>query len=201
MKRSDRFYIYLSWPKYLAQWYAHEMYRLQKFEEEVQPPYMYDCCAEVEDLEPVSTRRGSAERNILEYYLAKQPDSIPELPDRDATICIEIPSFLGKPTSIYNYLPAEGKDLLLNTVRVHFRKELTKYMNKMLLNDSVSRGNYGYTREKLVEAFMAANGIEYNEMNLEAIKKTWSRLMGYRRNKKWREKQTNAESDENTGNT
>lgn len=171
MKRSDRFYLYLPWPKYLAQWYAHEMYRLDHLNEEVLPTFVYDCDAEIRELEPVQTRRGSAERNILEMCLVKQPEAVPELPDRGATICIEIPSFLNKPACTYNYLNKPARELLEQTVRNHFRLELTKYMNKVVS----SKGN-PVTLDKRIEAFMATNGIEYNETNLVAVKQLWRRL-------------------------
>ena len=178
VKRSDRFYLYLPWPKYLAQWYAHEMYRLSKFEEDVQPAYMYNCDVEVSELEPVKTRRGSAERNVLEMCLTKQPDAIPEPVNQAATICIEIPNFLGKPASTYNYLRPASRELLEQTVRNHFRLELTKYMNKMLFEYRIVRKGAAATQDKVIETFMENNGIEYNETNLETIKQVWKRLYG-----------------------
>ena len=78
--RRNSYYLYLNWPVYLAQWYAHEMYRLKHSEDEHISPYIYDCSAPVTELDPVDTRRGSAERNILEMCLSKQPDNIRVLP-------------------------------------------------------------------------------------------------------------------------
>ena len=199
MKRIDRFYLYLTWPKYLAQWYAHEMFRVGNFEKETEPPFQYDCRVAVEDLEPVQTQRGSAERCIIEYYLSKQPDVIPEKAPKDATICIEIPSFLGKPTAYYNYLPDAGKSLLLNTARVHFRKNLVKYMNKVWFADKVIRSGYMVTREKLIEGFMLANGIEYDDVNYESVAKVWSRIEGAYRAVEFRKrKREKANNNENT---
>lgn len=186
MKDQNRFYLYLPWPKYLAQWYAHEMYRLSKFEEDVQPPYMYNCNVEVRDLEPVETRRGSAERNILEMCLTKQPEAVPELPDKDATICIEIPNFLGRPASIYNYLRPASRELLETTVRNHFKLELTKYLNKMLFTTRIIQHGSSATQNAVLETFMENNGIENTDTNLEAIKQIWKRLYWktYKQNKK-----------------
>ena len=172
MKRNDRFYLYLKWPKYLAQWYAHEMYRMEHIDDDVLPPFVYDCDEEVRNMEPVKTRRGSAERNILEQCLTKQPDAVPELPDKDATICIEIPNFLNKPACTYNYLPRSARELLKCAVRTHFRTELIKYMNKVMFAGNRAPA----TQEKQVEAFMEVNGIEYNETSIIAIKQTWRRL-------------------------
>lgn len=77
-KRQDRYYLYLRWPRYLAQWFAHEMYRLKNFESETLPPFRYDCDVESKDLDVVETRRGSIERIIIEQCLAKQPEAYTE---------------------------------------------------------------------------------------------------------------------------
>lgn len=192
MKNQNRCYIYLVWPKYLAQWYAHEMYRISKLEDSVQPPYMYDCDVEVSELEPVVTLRGSAERNILEMCLTKQPDAIPEPYPAGATICIEIPYFANRPPEVFNYLRPSGRELLETTVRNHFRLALTKWMNKMLFQYRVVKSGGSATQEKVIEAFMEAHGIEYTETNLLAIKQIWQRLY-------WKEYKSNKKKNENTG--
>lgn len=179
MKNQDRFYLYLPWPKYLAQWYAHEMYRLQHLDDEVLPPFQYDCDVEVRELEPVRTQRGSAERNILEMSLTKQPDAIPEPINKDATICIEIPSFLNKPPEIYNYLKPAARQLLETSVRNRLRMELIKYMNKTLFGFMVSRSGGLVQREQVLVTFMENNGIEYTEANLFALRKVWNRLYNH----------------------
>lgn len=172
----NAYYLYLDWPCYLAQWYAHEMYRLAHCESEHQEPFFYNCNKPAVELDPVHTRRGSAERNILETCLCKQPDRIPELPSKTATICVVIPNFLNKPASTYNYLNRSSKHLLQRTVFNHFRLELTKYMNKNIFNAKTERAGYKPPIELLLEAFMELNGIEYNETNLESVKKIWRRL-------------------------
>ena len=176
MKDPNRFYLYLAWPKYLAQWYAHEMYRLQHIEDDYEEPYQYNCDVEVRELEPVKTMRGSAERGIIEMSLAKQPTAIPEPPDRNATICIEIPSFLGKPAEVYNYLKPSARQLLETSVRNRLRMELIKYMNKTLFGFMVSRKGGLVQREQVLMTFMEDNGIEDTEANLFALKKVWNRL-------------------------
>lgn len=175
-QRIDRYYLYLTWPRYLAQWYAHEMYRLGHYDDEHLPEYRYDCDQEPRMLEPVKTRRGSMERNILEMFLAKQPDAVPEKPDPNATIAIQIPGFLNKPPQTYNYLPPKARHLLEQSVRCHFRAELTKYFNKLGWGINV-QGRGGFDNQTmLIEAFMEANGIENTETNMIAIKQTWRRL-------------------------
>lgn len=176
MKKSDRYYLYLTWPRYLAQWYAYKMYSLARFEQDVLPEYVYNCDVDARDLEPVQTRRGSAERNILEVCLSKQPDKIPDKIDRDATICIEIPNFVSKPAYTYNYLSSASRHLLETTVRNHFRMSLIKYMNKVCVPAKLAGAGQSATYEMMIQTFMDNNGIEYTEQNLLAIKKIWQRL-------------------------
>lgn len=171
--RRNSYYLYLNWPVYLAQWFAHEMHRLQHLDDEFIEPYFYDCDREARQLEPVHTRRGSAERNILEMCIDKQPDRVPALPPRDATICLVIPCFLNRPPQTYNYLAPASQRLLKLTVQKHFKLELTKYINKILF---ASNYQYKPTKNQLIEAFMQKNGIEYSETNIETIKKIWMRL-------------------------
>lgn len=172
-KKTNEYYLYLAWPRYLAQWFAHEMYRLQHLDDEFLEPYFYDCDRDARQLEPVHTRRGSAERNILEMCIDKQPDRIPALPPKDTTICLVIPCFLNRPPQTYNYLAPASQRLLKQTVQKHFKLELTKYINKILF---VPDYQYRPTKDQLIEAFMQKNGIEYSETNVETIKKIWKRL-------------------------
>lgn len=193
MKKQNRFYLYLTWPKYLAQWYAHEMYRLRHIEDETLPSYIYNCDVEVPELEPVQTLRGSAERNILELCITKQPDALPAAPSQDATICIEIPYFLNRPPETYNYLRPQSQSLLEATVRNHFRLELTKFINKMLFTSRVIQQGGSSTFTQVIEAFMDLNGIENTETNALAIKQTWQRLY-------WKEYKSHKKGKhENTG--
>ena len=173
-KRQDKYYLYLRWPRYLAQWFAHEMYRLKNYESETLPPFRYDCDVEPMELDVVETRRGSIERIIIEQCLAKQPEAIPKPIPKDATICILIPEFLGKPTQYYNYLPPSGESLLEITVRNHFRMELVKYMNKVIFNCRTERGGYAPNKEKFIETFMEINGIDYEHKH--TIAELWRKL-------------------------
>ena len=78
-KRQEKYYLYLRWPRYLAQWFAHEMHRLRNYENKTLPPFRYECGVEPDKLDVVVTRRGSIENLILEQCLAKQPDPVPFL--------------------------------------------------------------------------------------------------------------------------
>jgi len=165
----EQYCIYLKWPRYLAQWYAHEMYRLSRWEDDVLPEYHYNCdVSDVRQLEPINTRRGSIERNVLEMCLTKQPVDYVERIDRESTICIVLPNFIQKPPCVYNHLKPASKSLLEQTVRNHFRMELYKYMMKLR--------DYSTPLDTLLVSFMENNGIENTETNLFAIKQIWNRL-------------------------
>lgn len=49
--QKEEYHIYLKWPCYLAQWYAHEMHRIKHFNSECEPEYHYDCHVPVLELE------------------------------------------------------------------------------------------------------------------------------------------------------
>ena len=173
-KRQDKYYLYLRWPRYLAQWYAHEVHRLQHFESKTQPPFRYECDVDPSELEPVITRRGSVENGILELCLTKQPDPVPKPIPKDATICLQIPEFLGKPSRYYNYLSPASEALLEATVRNHFRVSLQKFLNKTFCNTRAMEAGYAPSRNKFIEVFMENNGIDYE--HLHTISDQWRRM-------------------------
>ena len=181
-KRQDKYYLYLRWPRYLAQWFAHEMHRLRNYENKTLPPFRYECDVEPKELDVVVTRRGSIENLILEQCLAKQPDPTPKPIPKDATICILIPEFLGKPTQYYNYLSPASEELLEQTVRNHFRMELSKFMGKVIFSSRTVRSGYAPNRAEFIEAFMENNGIDYEHKH--TISEMWRRLYKQEWNKK-----------------
>ena len=169
-KLKIEYYLYLAWPRYLAQWFAHEMHRLSHFDDDHLEPYIYDCNREARQLEPIYTRRGSMVRSILEECLSKQPDPVPELPPENTTIRLVIPNFQFRRAEIYNYLSPASKHLLEDTVRTSFKVALTKYMNKVMFKGIKT------STDCKIAAFMEINGIEYTDTNAEAIRKIWQRL-------------------------
>lgn len=193
--RKNEYHLYLQWPRYLAQWYAHEIYRLQHFEVEYLEPFSYNCDVEVMDLQPVETRRGSLERNVLEMFLSKRPSDYVDRPDPNSTICIVIPSFVSKPPQTYNYLSPSAAALLQQTVHNHFRVELFKYVRKFT-GVTVDRQGIPITTESIINAFMENNGIEDNETNMFAIRQVWQRLSNNKRVSDCRKRKKNYE---NTG--
>ena len=64
----------------------------------------------------------------------------------------------------------------------------------MLFQYRVIKAGGSATQEKVIEAFMEANGIEYTETNLLAIKQLWRRLANNEYNARLRRKK-----HENTG--
>ena len=156
------------------------MYRLQHFEDEHLEPYSYNCDVPVMDLQPVETRRGSLERNVLEMFLSKRPTDYIERPDPNATICIVIPSFVTKPPQTYNYLRPSAAALLQQSVHNHFRVELSKYLSKFI-GVTVDRQGVKVTTESIIRTFMENNGIEDTETNMFAIRQVWQRLSNNKR--------------------
>ena len=72
-------------------------------------------------------------------------------------------------------------------------------MNKVWFADKVIRSGYVVTREKLIEGFMLANGIEYDDVNYESVAKVWSRIEGAYRAVEFRKrKREKANNNENT---
>ncbi len=176
----NQYHIYLSWPRYLAQWYAHEMYRLRRFDDEHLEPFCYNCDLPAALLQPVETRRGSVERNVLEMFQAKRPKDYVAKPPHDATICLVIPYFVSKPPQTYCYLAPKGAALLEQSVRNHFRVELARYVGKF--------NSESLTKESIVQSFLEYNGIEDTETNLFAVMKVWQRLAACRRMSQYRKK-------------
>ena len=173
--------ICLTWPQYLAQWYAHDMYRAEHAEDESLPPYVYRCDVPAGMLEIVETRRGSIERNILEMTLSKpEKDYTEPVPD-NATIRIALPCFAAKPPTVYNCLKPASQILLEQAVRNRFRIELNKYLTKVYLANRT-------TIDAAITAFMQNNGIEVSDRNYNAIKKIWCRLQGCRKMREYRKK-------------
>lgn len=169
MIKNNQFYLYLTWPRYLAQWYAHRMHELKHFDDEHLEPYQYNCDLAHHELEPVETQRGSIERNILEMFLAKQPADCPGRISEHTTIKLVVPNFVHKPAQTYNYLSPKSQTLLESTVRNHLRVEFNKYVRKI---DPLHMAPV----EEVLEAFMEDNGIENTDTNMQCLKQMWYRL-------------------------
>ena len=106
----DPIFIYIHLDEYLAQWFIND--QGGKY--------------------PVELKRGSVESNILESFLAKQPEDIPlqtEANNPDA-VKIAIPFFKSKDVYYFNYLPKRAEELLVATIRNRFDVELWTTLHK-----------------------------------------------------------------------
>ena len=81
----DPIFIYIHLDDYLAQWFIND--QGGKY--------------------PVELKRGSVESNILETFLAKQPEDIPQQTEANNpdAVKIAIPFFKSKDVQYFNYLP------------------------------------------------------------------------------------------------
>ena len=140
----SQYTIHLDLEPYLAQWFIHE----QGGEH------------------PVSLTRGSAESDILELFLTKQPSILPARPAPTDT-AIYIPSFKHKEARTYNYLPPRATLALKKTIRTRFVIQLW--------NDLYKFENIGKRNDEFIYAWMEAHGIECNETNWCAISKIYYR--------------------------
>ena len=78
----SQFLLYFKFEPYLAQWFIHEM----------------------GGTSPVELPRGSVESDILQLFLNKQPEDMPDEKREDANLVIAIPTFKHKDPRTYNYL-------------------------------------------------------------------------------------------------
>lgn len=124
--------------------------------------------------------RGSAENDILELTLQKQPENaMPIIPqETPETLAIEIPNFKAKPPMFYNHLTKAAENMLAHTIYVRFRMTVWKELHTFdKLNLPIADS---------VWDFMERHGIDLNEQAHEAI-----RQMYFRQRKKYRENDTN----------
>ena len=80
----DRVFLYIHLDDYLAQWFIHD--QGGKY--------------------PVHLKRGSVESNILETFLDKQPDNVPQQTEANNpdAVKVAIPDFKSRDITTYNYL-------------------------------------------------------------------------------------------------
>lgn len=156
--------LYLAMPPYLAQWYANECTRIHHRNEASCPHEVYRFP------DPVKPVRNSAESDVLEAWLDKQPkEALPVAPSSDDTLAIQLLSYPDKPVEFYNYLPPTARKLLVETIRTRFQVALFGDIHK-----SRSK-NPGARIDLLVEAWMEKHCIEYNDTNFNVILKIYQR--------------------------
>lgn len=163
MLNPNRQYLFLSWSPYLAQWYAHEQYRIKHADSSTLTQYIYQTDKPAYELEPVETLRGSVERDIIEQNLSKHPEGVPVRPSDGTTICILIPFFQYRDPRVYNYMSPSALKVLESYIRGRLRKDLYTYMMKTY--DST---NSCMRVDDCILAFMEKNGIE-NDINGDSL--------------------------------
>ena len=106
----DPIFIYIHLEDYLAQWFIND--QGGKY--------------------PVELKRGSVESNILESFLTKQPEDIPQQTEANNpdAVKIAIPFFKSKDVQYFNYLPKRAEELLVATIRNRFDVELWTALHK-----------------------------------------------------------------------
>lgn len=171
---NDRFFVYLSLPDYLAQWYVHEC--------EGNGDDGTGKTDECNGIRTVVPKKGSQENRILQCFLKKRPVNAEE--PANANIAIVIPVFKGKDTYYYNYLGKNGRKMLVETIRNMFNIQLWDELN--------SFRNVLARQDNLIYAFMEAHNIDCNEKNWNAIAKIYQRLRNqlYKRNERMKRKKS-----------
>ena len=155
---SERFYIYLSLPDYLQQWYVNECKEMDENAVEQRDTKYGVVC--------VMPPKGSQENRILQCFLQKRPAVAADTDNPN--IAIAIPHFAGKDPFYYNYLGANGRDMFKNAIRTRFSLQLWECLHDF--------SNVFGRQDKTIDAFMESHGIACTETNWNAIAKIYQRL-------------------------
>lgn len=140
--------IFLPLEPYLAQWLRHES----------------DGCY------PIPIKRGSAEAEVLQLHLRKEPRDPsfkPQLWAEPGQVEILLPAFKGLDTRFYRYLPPEGVVCLRQCIRSRFKV--------MLWKDLHTVGNVVKRTNESIEHWMEEHGIEVDDKNWNTIAKILQR--------------------------
>lgn len=138
------YFVYLKLENYLAEWYINE------------------CGGN-----PCILKKGSAESDLLELFLQKQPADVPVDLGKEANVVIKIPVFKHHDPRTYNYLPPKAKQALARTIYVRFRVQLWQDLYKLEHTETPITD--------LIYAWMEAHGISDNEKNWENIRQMYLR--------------------------
>jgi len=140
--------VFLTLEPYLAQWLAHES----------------------GGNNPIPIKRGSAEAELLQLFLKKQPtdpDYVPQLRPLPGQVEILLPYFKHKDIRTYNYLPPRGEVCLHQCIRNRFKV--------MLWKDLHTVGNVVKRNDIVISEWMAAHGIQDDDTNWNTIAKILQR--------------------------
>lgn len=146
--------IYLELPSYLRDWVIN------------------DCGGET----PVRFPKLSVENINLRTYLIPLPHSAKPDQPTPTSLAIAIPEFKIKDPETYNYLPKARKQELKKCIRDRFIEDLWMSLRK--------NGWIGKRRDRLIEDFMEAHGIENTDRHTNSILKIYQRTyVSYKKNK------------------
>lgn len=117
---------------------------------------------------PIRIKRGSAEADVLEYYLTPQPKSKqPKIIPHSGEVEIVLPWFKHKDIRTYNHLPHKATVLLQELIRTRFRVNLWK--------DLYTIKNLTQRTDITIEKWMVKHGIEFDDRNFNTIAKILQR--------------------------
>ena len=143
-----RYTVFVSLEPYLAQWIAHES----------------------GGGSPIPIKRGSAEAEVLQLHLERQPRN-PEyrrqLRPQPGQVEILLPAFKMKDTRIYNYLPPRGEVSLHQCIRNRFKVALWKDLHTV--------GNVVQRTDTSISDWMEAHGIIVDDKNWNTVAKILQR--------------------------
>lgn len=140
--------IFLTLEPYLAQWLIHEN----------------------EGIYPIPIKRASAEANILQYYLQKQPrnpDYRRQIKALPGQVEILLPVFRMTETRTHNYLPPRGEMALHQCIRNRFKVALWKDLHTV--------GNVVQRTDIVISDWMEKHGIEVDDKNWNTVAKILQR--------------------------
>ena len=142
--KTMKYTVFLTLEPYLAQWLAHES----------------------GGANPIPIKRGSAEAELLQLFLKRQPrdpDFRPQLRPLPGQVEILLPNFKHKDTRIYNYLPPRGEVCLHQCIRNRFKVRLWE--------DIFAIKNVTWRYKDRIEKWMERHGIQVDDTNYNTIAK------------------------------
>lgn len=143
----SQYILHFQVPEYLAQWLRHE-----------------------QNSNPVKLTRGSVEADVLEYYLCRQPTTLPLESVREecrGNLEVFIPSYASKDVRIWNYLPPKSAKVFIDCIHARFVIQLWQEIHKL--------ENVGSSITDLIFAFMERHGIEDDGKSWETLRQIYYR--------------------------
>ena len=140
--------VFITLEPYLAQWFAHENGGSY----------------------PIKVKRGSAESDLLRFFLTPQPrdpDYQRQINPLPGQVEILLPKFKYKDTRYCNYLPPAGEKAIRQCIRNRFKIQLWK--------DLYTIENQNHRIDVTISEWMEAHGIIEDDTNWNTIAKIFQR--------------------------